>query len=200
MRCNDSGEITGLLKAWSDGGAEADRLLFTTVYRELRRLAGAFLRGERGDHTLAPSDLIHEAYLRLRDRHETPWQDRRHFFAAAAQCMRRILVEHARRHLRPKRGGGAPCLPLDEAVPLARERAPEIVALDEALRGLATVDAFKSRLVELRFFGGFTIPETAALLDCSHATIERHWRLAQAWLYAEMSPETATDGRAGASP
>ena len=197
MKPKDSAEITDLLKAWTKDESDADRVLLEAVYRELRRLARVFLASERDGHTLAPSDLIHEAYLRLHRRRQTPWQDRGHFFAAAAQCMRRILVEHARRHSRSKHGGGSRPLPLDEAIPLARERAPEIVALDEALQELATLDAFKGRLVELRFFGGFTIPETATILGCSHATVERHWRLAQTWLYAEMSSEDAAERPSG---
>ena len=182
----EGGTITGLLSAWRRSGTHADQALLEEVYGELRRKAHQFLRGERTNHTFEPSDLIHETYLRLKDRRQTAWHDRRHFFATAAQCMRRILIEHARRRSRTKHGAGLGTLLLDEARLPTPERAPEFVALDDALKGLEGVDLFKARLVELRFFGGFSIPETAEILGCSHATIERHYRLAQAWLYAEM--------------
>ena len=188
----DGGTITSLLTAWRQNGSRADQALLEEVYDELRRKAHLFLRRERTSHTFAPSDLIHETYLRLKGRRQTAWRDRHHFFAVAAQCMRRILVEHARRRLRSKHGAGLGTRLLDEHLLPALERAPEFVALDDALKGLESVDLFKARLVELRFFGGFSIPETARILGCSHATIERHYRLAQAWLYAEMKPEGAT--------
>ena len=187
MKKTETVDITELLQQWQAGNSQAAGPLLETAYRELRRLARVFLRSERDTHTLASVDLVQEAYLRLRGRRLTPWKDRRHFFAVTAQCMRRILVEHARRRLRLKHGAGSSPEALDSVMLVAAQRAPELVALDDALRTLAALDPFKAKLVELRYFGGFTIPETATLLACSHATVERHWRRAQAWLHAQLA-------------
>ncbi len=178
--------ITDLLRAWRVDESEAEQNLLAEIYPELRRLARVFLAGERRGHSFQPSDLIHETYFRLQGRSRTPWQDSNHFFAVAAQCMRRILIEHARRVLRQKRGAGKRLLPLEEQLLVAEGREGEFLALNEALEALEKFDPFKAKLVVLRFFGGFSIPEAANILGCSHATVERHWRLARAWLKREI--------------
>ncbi len=187
------GAITELLQVWSEQGKGGEARLLEDTYAELRRLSAVLLSGERIGHSLAPSDLIHEVYFRLQGRRQTAWQGRRHFFATACQCMRRILIEHARKYARPKHGGGYRPLSLEESFPLTHQRPPDLLALDDALRGLEQVDPFKARLVELRFFGGFSIPETAKIMGSSHATIERHWRLARAWLYREIPSGTTKE-------
>ncbi|MGH7937002.1 MAG: ECF-type sigma factor, partial [Chthoniobacterales bacterium] len=154
-------EITQLLSRWSAGDAEAAAELMPAVYDELRRLARQYLHRERGDHTLQATALVHEAYLRLAEQKQSPWQSRTQFFAIASQLMRRILVDHARAHLANKRGGGAEHVELNEALVPPQERAANLVALDDALTELAAIDARKSRVVELRFFGGLTVEETA---------------------------------------
>jgi RNA polymerase sigma factor (TIGR02999 family) len=157
------------------------------VYRELRRLAHGHLRNERPDHTLQTTALVHEAYLRLVDQQEPNWKNRAQFFAVAAQMMRRILVDYARARHYAKRGGGAQQVELDEAMVVSRDRAAEVVALDEALTRLAELDSRKSRLVELRFFGGLSIEETAEIMGVSPGTVMRDWTLAKAWLQREMT-------------
>ena len=160
------------------------------VYEELRRLAHHYMRLERAGHTLQTSALINKAYLRLIDQQNVRWQNREHFFGIAAQLMRRILIDHARSHLRAKRGAGARGLSFDEAALVSEERAVGLVALDDALKSLATIDARKSQVVELRFFGGFNTVETAEVMEMSPRTVEREWNLARAWLRREISNES----------
>lgn len=181
------GDLTQLLKECSSGRQEALDELLPAVYDELRRLAESYLRRERPDHTLQPTALVHEAYLKLIDQHSVNWQNRAHFFGVAAQLMRRILVDHARGHLREKRGGQRQKLSLDEAVSWVEERDVDLVALDDALTELAKFDERKSRLVELRFFSGLSIEETAEVLDIAPSTVLRDWSLAKAWLYNQIS-------------
>jgi RNA polymerase sigma-70 factor (ECF subfamily) len=174
--------ITQLLINWRNGDKAALDQLMPIVYEELRRLARGFMGRERNNHTLQTSALINEAYLKLVDQDETNWQNRAHFFAVAAQIMRHILVDHARSYGYEKRGAGAQRVSLDDAKVFSEERAGELVALDEALTDLAAVDPRKSRLVELRFFGGLNIDETAEVMDLSPTTVQREWRAAKAWL------------------
>lgn len=178
-------DVTEMLLELKDGGDISARLL-PLVYDELRRLAQSYLRSERPDHTLQPTALVHEAYLRLVDQSRVEWQSRAHFYAVAAQMMRRILIDHARSHATEKRGGSGKRLSLDEAAFLPEERAADLVALDEALKQLAATDERKSRVVELRFFGGLSVKETAEVLGVHVATVERDWVVAKAWLYREV--------------
>lgn len=179
-------QVTQLLIDWSKGDKAALDKLIPYVYDELRRLARHYMRREHAGHTLQTSALINEAYLRLVDQ-SVAWQNRAHFFGIAARLMRQILVDHARAHQYAKRGGGAEKVSLDEAANLAQGRAAEIVALDEALESLTALDPQQGRIVELRFFGGLTIEETAEVLGISHATVERDWSVARAWLRRQMS-------------
>jgi len=181
------GDVTALLQRWSHGDRAAVDQLTPLVYTELRRLARNYLRRERPDHTLRSSDLVHEAYLRLVDQRDARWQDRAHFFAVSAQIMRRILVDHARARRREKRGSGAPVLALNEAIDLPESRGLELIALDDALDDLAKLDRQQSRVVELRFFTGLSIEETAEVLGISKATANRDWVTARAWLIRELS-------------
>lgn len=181
--------ITQLLIRWSDGDKAALDELAPQVYSELRRLAKYYLRQERADHTLQASDLVHEAYLRLVKEEEMDWQNRAHFFGIAAVRMRHILVEHARSRQAGKRGGGEYRLSLSAANGLAEEQDVNLLALDEALRRLEELDTQKTRIVELRYFGGMTIEETAEVLKLSPATIKRDWSMARAWLRNEISNE-----------
>jgi RNA polymerase sigma-70 factor, ECF subfamily len=174
--------VTQLLINWRNGDKAALDQLTPLVYEELRRLARGFMRKERSNHTLQTSALINEAYLKLADQDETNWQNRAHFFAVAAQIMRHILVDHARSYGYEKRGAGARRVGLDDAQVFSEERAGELVALDEALTNLATVDPRKSRIVELRFFGGLNIDETAEIMELSPTTVQREWRAAKGWL------------------
>lgn len=176
-------QITARLVAWSNGEQAALDDVIRAVYGELRQIADRYLRQENPGHTLQPTALVHEAYLRLIDQTQVNWQNRAQFFGVAAQMMRRILVDHARGKHRDKRGGDAVKLPLDEAMNLSQGRAADLVALDEALQGLAALDARKSRVVELRFFGGLSVEETAEVLNVSPQTVLRDWKLAKAWLY-----------------
>jgi RNA polymerase sigma factor (TIGR02999 family) len=179
-------EVTKLLFRLTDGdGAVLDELL-PLVYAELRRLASSYLRRERQNHTLQPTALVHEAYLRMIDQTQAQWQNRAHFFGVAAQMMRRILVDHARAQQADKRGGEFQKLSLDENIDVPGNRPEELVALDDALKRLAEIDPQKSRLVELRFFGGLSVEETAEVLGVSVPTVKRHWRMAKAWLYGEV--------------
>jgi RNA polymerase sigma factor (TIGR02999 family) len=180
-----SNEVTQLLIDWSKGDKAALDKLTPFVYDELHRLARHYMRRERAGHTLQTSALINEAYLRLADQN-IPWQNRAHFFGIAARLMRQILVDHARAHKYAKRSGNAQKVSLDEAANLAQGRASELVALDEALESLARIDPQQARIVELRFFGGLTIEETAEVLGISHATVERDWTVSRAWLRREM--------------
>lgn len=187
MSSSHQGEVTRLLEAWSEGDEQAGEVLLPLVYGELRKIAGGYLSIERQDHTLQPTALVHEAYLRLVGQQHVHWQNRSHFYAIASKMIRRILVDHARRHHSVKRGGGLEKVPLSDVSDLALERPDLLLALDGALDHLKTVDPLKATIVEYRFFGGLTGRETAALVGCSRATVKRHWQLARAWLYREMS-------------
>lgn len=180
-----SRDVTRLLQEMSDGNRAVVDELMPLVYAELRRLAGSFLRGERVGHTLQPTALVNEAYLRLIDQRRVRWRNRAHFFGIAARLMRRILVDHARRRQAAKRGGDAIVLTLDEAL-IADETDVDLVALDDALRGLGEMDPDLVRLVEMRFFGGLTIEETAEAMGVSPATVKREWSTARAWLHREL--------------
>lgn len=180
-------EITQLLLTWSKGDKSALDQLIPLVYPELRRMARAYMNRENSGHTLQTSALINEAYLRLVNQQQIEWQDRAHFFAVSAQIMRHILVDHARRYRRNKRGRGAEHLALDEAAVVCDERAAELMALDDALTRLAVIDPRKSQIVELKFFGGLTVDETAEVMKLAPITIMREWRAAKAWLGREVS-------------
>ncbi|HYO64060.1 MAG TPA: sigma-70 family RNA polymerase sigma factor [Pyrinomonadaceae bacterium] len=182
-----SPDVTQLLLNWSNGDGHALEELLPLVYNELRQLAERYLRRERSDHTLQATALVHEAYLKLIDQRNVRWQNRAHFFGVAAQAMRRILVDHARGHMAAKRGSGGVKLSLDEGLMVSDEKADELVALDDALNRLAEIDPQKSRIVELRFFGGLSIEETAEVLGIGTATVTRQWRLARAWLYGQVA-------------
>jgi len=180
-------DVTALLRAWSRGDAEAGERLLPIVYGELRRQAARLLRRERRDHTLQPTALVHETYLRLIEQRAADWKNRTQFFAVAATAMRRILVDHARRHGARKRGGSWDRISFDET----RRAWPgppdvEILALEEALEELAVLDPAKVRMVELRFFAGLSLEETAAVLGVSESTVTRDWRLARAWLFRRL--------------
>jgi RNA polymerase sigma factor (TIGR02999 family) len=179
-------EVTRLLIRLTDGESAALESLLPLVYAELRRLAASYLRRERPGHTLQPTALVHEAYLRLIDQTQVQWQNRAHFFGVAAQMMRRILVDHARGQQAEKRGGDVTKLSLDENIDVSGERAADLVALDEALDRLAALDPQKSRVVELRFFGGLSVEEAAEVLGVSAPTVKRQWRMAKAWLYGQV--------------
>ena len=176
-----------MLRNWSDGDRQSEDKLFRAVYDELHRQAARYLRREQSGLTLQTSDLIHEAYLRLIDQRDVEWQNRLHFHAIAAQQMRRILVDHARQRHAAKRGGSNLRLPLDEAESISVELDLDFVALDEALNRLATIDLQQSRVVELRFFSGLSVEETAEVLDVSERTVKRDWHVAKAWLRRELS-------------
>lgn len=178
--------VTRLLIAVTDGDRAAVDSLLPLIYDELRRLAAGYLRRERPDHTLQPTALVHEAYLRLVDQTQVSWQNRAHFVGVAAQMMRRILVDHARAHTSQKRGGDYEKLSLDENIDKAVQRSTELIALDEALKELAEIDPQMSRLVELRYFGGLTVEEAAEVLGVTPITVKRHWRMAKAWLFGKM--------------
>lgn len=178
--------VTELLIAWGDGDEAARDELMSQVYEELHRLAHRYMGRERVGHTLQTSGLVNEAYLRLIDQSQVHWQNRAHFFGIAAQMMRRILVDYARGRQYAKRGGGAQQVSLDEALIVSEERADEVVALDDALHDLAQFDQRKSQIVELRFFGGLSIDETAELLNVSPGTVMRDWTLAKAWLRKQI--------------
>ncbi len=184
----NSQQITQLLNQWSNGDAEVLDDLMPLVYVELRRQASGYLRRERLNHTLQPTALINEAYLKLIDQRDVKWQNRAHFFAIAAQAMRRILVDYARERKREKRGGAAENLPLDEALTIvSQEKSVDLVALDEALNKLAKFDERQTKVVELRYFSGLSIDETAEVLNVSNATIRRDWNMAKAWLHQEIT-------------
>ncbi len=180
-------DITAWLVRASEGDARAADELLPLVYGKLRALAAELMMQERIDHTLQPTALVHEAYLKLVDQTRARWEDRAHFFSVAAQALRRILVDHARGHAREKRGGLRTKLQLDEGLIAAYEQTIDVLALDDALGRLAAQDAQRARMVELRFFGGLTIDEAAAVLEVSTRTVERQWRYARAWLYRELS-------------
>jgi RNA polymerase sigma factor (TIGR02999 family) len=179
--------VTRLLLQWTDGDANALDQLLPLVYDELRRLAQSYLRKENVGHTLQSTALVHEAYLRLIDQRNVSWQNRSHFFGIAAQMMRRVLVDHARAHNAAKRGSGGIKVTLEEGLVAADQRDVNVIALDGALNKLAEIDPQQSRIVELRFFAGLSIEDTAELLKISPATVKRDWAMAKAWLYGEMS-------------
>jgi RNA polymerase sigma factor (TIGR02999 family) len=183
-------QVTQLLVDWSNGNSEALNELIPHIYQELKRLARYHMRRERADHTLQTSALVNEAYIRLVDYKKMRWQDRAHFLAVAAQAMRRILVDHARGHDRAKRGGDARKVSLDEAAMLADVQAADMVALDAALMKLAELDRRKSQIVELRYFGGLNIDETAEVVGVSSATVKREWNTAKIWLHREITSES----------
>ena len=184
-----SKEVTNLLVEWKQGNKEAMDMLTPLVYNELRRLAERYLRNERSAQTLQPTALVHEAYLRLVAQNMPDWESRAHFFGVAAHLMRQILVDHARKHRSAKRGGGAEKLNIDEIVGLGVDRPTDIIALDDSLKALAEIDERKARVIELRFFGGLSVEETAVALGISAATVGREQRLAKAWLHRELSNE-----------
>ena len=179
-------EITRLLADWGRGDRAALDELLPLVQAELRRIASRQMSRERQGHTLQPTALVNEAYLKLAGREGFEWRDRAHFFAVCAQVMRHILIDYARTHARDKRGGGAVHVPVDEAAVSAAGQAAELVALDEALRALEEVDPQKGRIIELRYFGGLSVEEVAEILKISPATVGREWRRAKAWLYREL--------------
>lgn len=181
------GEVTRLLIAMQDGQPDAEARLLTLVYDELRRLAAGYMRRERPDHTLQATALVHEAYLKLAGQTVT-WQSRAHFFGVAAQIMRRILVDHARACHAEKRGSGQAKVSLDNALLLSTAESGELLDLDNALTRLAEIDAHLARVVELRYFAGMSVSETAEVMGCSTRTVNRDWRAAQAWLRREMCP------------
>jgi RNA polymerase sigma factor (TIGR02999 family) len=184
---SDSGP-TELLRAWSQGDGSAFERLVPLVYEELHRLARRYMRQERRDHTLQATSLVNEAYLRLIDVNRVEWRDRAHFLAVAAQMMRRILVESARHRRRQKRGGGAVHVSFDDVQELPDLKERDLVALSDALSALATFDARMGQVVELRFFGGLTVEETAKVLNVSPETVMRDWKTAKAWLLREIRP------------
>lgn len=190
VRQEPTSEITQLLQGWRGGDRKALDALLPVVYKELQRLAHFQLRQERADHTLQSAALVNEAYLRLVGLNPPQWESRTHFFAIAAQLMRQILVDYARRHRAGKRGGGETTLPLEDATMLSRGKDVDVVALDEALKALAQIDPRKAQVVELRFFGGLSFEETAELLQLSAVTVSRDWNTARAWLHREMKRES----------
>jgi RNA polymerase sigma factor (TIGR02999 family) len=186
MEAPQSHEVTQLLQAWSAGDEEALQKLTPFVYQELHRAARRYMAGERLEHTLQATALINEVYLRLIDAKRMDWQNRAHFFAVCAQLMRRILTDFARSRRYQKRGGGAAHMPLDEALVVGSQPDRDLIELDEALKKLSTVDERKGRVVELRFFGGLDVKETAEVLNVSSETVMRDWRLAKVWLVREL--------------
>jgi RNA polymerase sigma factor (TIGR02999 family) len=190
-----SRDVSTLLRAWGRGDAQARDRLVPLVYRELRRRAAAYLRRERADHTLQPTALVHEAYLRLLGQERVVWQNRAHFFGIAAQMMRRILVDHAREHQAAQRPGAVLKVALDDRIGAEPPRDCELLLLDQALDELSQFDARQAQIVELRYFGGLSEQDVAAVLSLSRATVTREWQTARAWLYRRM-----TTGRKHAVP
>ncbi len=187
MTTPSANEVTKLLLDWGNGDKAALDKLFPAVYQELRRLARNYMRRERAEHTLQTSALVNEAYLRLVDYKQVRWQNRAHFYAVAAQAMRRILVDYARAHRAAKRGAGGQKVSLDEAAIISEERAEELLALDNALSRLEQLDERKCRIVEMRYISGLSVEEVAEVVGISARTVEREWRAAKAWLYREIS-------------
>lgn len=182
-------EISSLLRAWSHGDQSALTGLTAIVYEELRRLAHYYMQRERPGHSLQTTALVNEVYIRLVDYKRMQWQDRAHFFAVAAQVMRRILVDHARNH-NIKRGAGVPHVALDEVAVVSGDRTGDLVALDDAMNALSRLDARKVQIIEMRFFGGLSVEETAEVLKVSPATVRRDWSIAKLWLYRELGGGT----------
>jgi|SRR5271157_315117 len=189
----ENGDITGLLDDWRNGDQEALNRLIPLVYDELHQLAARQMRRERTTHTLQSTALVHEVYLRLIDQRRVQWHDRDHFFAVASQIIRRILVSHARSRKAAKRGGARTTLVLDESIAAPGHREIDLEALDDALEALARLNSQQARIVELRFFGGLSIESTADFLQTSPATVKRHWNVARAWLYREISRSSAAE-------
>lgn len=194
MKAPPCGDVSTLLRAWSDGDRRALEELTPIVYEELHRLARYYMSGERSENSLQATALVNEAYVRLTDYKRMRWQNRAHFFAVSAQLMRRILVEHARRH-NLKRGMGIQHVSLEETAAVG-ERNEDLVVLDDALQALARFDSRKAQVVELRFFGGLSVEETAEVLKVSPITVMRDWSTARAWLYREMKGESQDGSRA----
>jgi RNA polymerase sigma-70 factor, ECF subfamily len=195
----DVGDISKLLRAWSEGDGNALEKLTPIVYEELHRLASRYMKRERAGHSLQTTALVNEAYMRLVDYKRMRWQDRSHFFAVSAQLMRRILVERARRH-NLRRGGDMQRVFLEEAAVVAGGRAPDLVALDDAMNALARIDARKVQVVEMRFFGGLGVKETAEVLQVSAVTVKRDWSMAKAWLYRELAQRASGRPTGSAQP
>jgi len=187
MLGNMKANVTMILDQLAAGDASAVNRLFPLVYDEFRALARSYLAGERSGHTLQPTALVHEAYMKLVDQRNVRWQNRNHFFAVGAIAMRRLLVDHARAHVREKRGGGQVPLELTEDVGLPVDSAESLIALDEALDRLAALDPRQAKVVELRFFAGLTVPEAAGALGLAPRTVEQEWTMAKAWLRRELS-------------
>ena len=187
------GEVTRLLERLQTGDRGAESQLISAVYGELRQIAARYMRHEREGHTLQTTALVNEAYIKLVGQKDTDWKNRAHFFGIAAQVMRRILVDHARTRLAGKRGGGMECLPLDETLVFSDERCAQVVAVDELLRKLEEWDERVSRVIELRFFAGLSVEETATALKVSSRTVKRDWQFGRAWLLAELQ-STSHDG------
>ena len=179
-------DVTGLLRAWADGDTAAADKFIPLIYQQLRRRAAAYLRRERPDHTLQPTALVHETFVRLVDQRQVAWQNRAQFLAIASQMMRRILVDHARRRGMAKRSGRWFQVDLNDQIDPASEKDVNILALNDLLTRLAEFDSRKSRVVELRYFGGLSLEETAHVLEVSPATVDREWRAARAWLYSQL--------------
>ncbi len=190
-----SADVTLLLKRYSDGDQNALAELIPQIYDELRRLASCYLQGERVDHTLQTTALVHEAYFRLVDQKQVEWTNRNHFFGVAAQMMRRILVDYARKHHAFKRGRSFTRISLDEAAVFSREKPRELIAVDELLDRLASLDPEGSRVVELRFFAGLSLEETAKVMGLSTAKVRREWSVAKAWFKREMGKLNGTEPR-----
>ncbi|MBL8228385.1 MAG: sigma-70 family RNA polymerase sigma factor [Bryobacterales bacterium] len=185
-------DVTELLRKWSVGDQAAYDLLLPMVYDELRRMAGSFLRFERGNHTLQPTALVNELYMRMVDQNRAQWQDRAHFFSVAAKMMRRILVDHARKRTTGKRGSGAEHLPIEDALDVPSESDSALIAVDAALTRFSEIDPERSRIVEMRYFGGMDLAEIADVLQVSRTTVKRHWTVARLWLHREL--ENSSDG------
>jgi RNA polymerase sigma factor (TIGR02999 family) len=186
MCSEECGLITELLRGWAEGQAEAQQELWPLVYQQLRSMAGRYLRQERQGHTLQPTALVHEAYLRLSTHNRMRWRDRGHFYAMATRVMRRILVDHARQRAAAKRGGDQVTVQLDEIEDLTVGCGTDLIEINDALRGLEAVDPEKAAVVELRIFGGLTARESAEILGCSEKTVQRRWVIARAWLYLQL--------------
>jgi RNA polymerase sigma factor (TIGR02999 family) len=193
---SENSDVTLLLSALTRGDQGAASKLMPVVYDELRRLAGAYMRRERVDHTLQATALVHEAYLKLVEQRSVNWQSRAHFFGIAAQLMRRILIDHARGHSRQKRGGDEKKVSLDEAFVLSEQQADELLAVDDSLNQLAKIDPRQAKVVEMRFFGGLSVEEAAEALGVSPKTVKRDWSVAKAWLYADLKERYGIDAAA----
>ncbi len=188
-------DVTALLVEIANGNQAAQEKLVPLVYDQLKRMARGYMRRERAGHTLQTTALVHEAYLKLVGQHSPHWQGRAQFYGIAAQLMRRILIDHARRHLRKKRGGTQVILPLEQALAFTPEHSEDLLKLDEALDRLSKVDPRQGRIVELRFFGGLSVEETSRFLNLSPITVKRDWAVAKVWLYGELRPDHRDDGK-----